>query len=77
VCALVALFLSKADVEDFECHAIFSALEENKTLRILDLSNNEIGREENLILTRKNLVTSGKSLSTMLQRNTTLLELNL
>ncbi len=72
-----ALILSKADVEDFECHAIFSALGTNKTLQLLDLSHNDIGKSENLCLTRKNLVSSGKSISKMLKQNETLLELNL
>ena len=45
-CTLKELHLSRADIDDEECAEMVGALHSNKSLRILDLSNNKIGSME-------------------------------
>lgn len=46
-CPLERLIVSKADVDDFECGRLITAIKANKALCELDLSSNKLGSTEN------------------------------
>lgn len=76
-CLLKSLTLAKADVDDEECRHIMEALEVNRSVTELDVSNNLIGRSEQLNIVQPDLVTGGEATGAMLRVNTTLKTLNL
>ncbi|RYH14419.1 hypothetical protein EON65_33630 [archaeon] len=56
-CPLERLILNAADVDDYECQRFVDAIQQNKSLRELDLSNNKVGMAENLNTVMPNIVT--------------------
>jgi hypothetical protein len=44
-CSLEELYLSKADMNDVETHIFMKALEVNRSIKVLDFSDNIIGGE--------------------------------
>lgn len=65
-CPLITLILRKADVDDDECRDFVQALEHNKNLKTLDLSENLVGSSENLNTVMPDLVTGGEALADLL-----------
>ena len=71
-CTLRRLVMSKADVDDGECNEFMSALQINKSVTELNLSQNLIGASENLNIVKPDLVTGGEAIAQMLCTNETL-----
>ncbi len=65
-CPLIKLILRKADVDDDECRDFVQALEHNKNLKTLDLSENLVGSSENLNSVMPDLITGGEALADLL-----------
>jgi Ran GTPase-activating protein (RanGAP) involved in mRNA processing and transport len=65
-CPLITLILRKADVDDDECRDFVQALEHNRNLTTLDLSENLVGSSENLNTVMPELVTGGEALADLL-----------
>jgi Ran GTPase-activating protein (RanGAP) involved in mRNA processing and transport len=76
-CRLQILKLDGSDVDDVECAFLAEALNENKTVLSLSLSNNKIGTAELQNVATPNFVTGGEALGRMLVTNHTLIELDL
>lgn len=66
-CGLSELILQKADVDDDECGNFVTALHQNKSLRLLDLSENKVGSNENLNTVMPDIVTGGEALAELLR----------
>jgi hypothetical protein len=72
-CALEQLALDRADIDDYECAALCSALERPRSaLRRLSLVHNLIGAAEQLNAVDPGLVTGGEALAAMLGSNRSL-----
>mmetsp|Transcript_26381 Transcript_26381/g.39138 ORF Transcript_26381/g.39138 Transcript_26381/m.39138 type:complete len:1369 (+) Transcript_26381:243-4349(+) len=65
-CPLKKLNLRKADIDDFEGQMFVAALEHNKVLEDLDMSQNLIGRSENLNTVMPDIVTGSEALADLL-----------
>ncbi|KAG5175366.1 hypothetical protein JKP88DRAFT_351489 [Tribonema minus] len=76
-CALRALGLSRADVDDGECAEIMSAVACNTSLTALDLSRNLIGLREAYNAVNPDFQTGGEAVAAMLSVNATLTSLDL
>eukprot|EP01031_Cornospumella_fuschlensis_P031077 gene31077-37560_t len=66
-CPLERLILNAADVDDYECQRFVDAIQQNKSLRELDLSNNKVGMAENLNTVMPDIVTGGEALAELLR----------
>lgn len=76
-CKLNALILNGADVDDNECGNLAKAISLNKTIQILGLAHNLIGKSEILNVLHPDLITGGEAIGEMLKVNTTLTKLDL
>lgn len=56
-CPLERLILNGADVDDYECQRFVEAIQQNKSLKELDMSSNKVGMAENLNTVMPDLVT--------------------
>jgi hypothetical protein len=65
-----------ADVDDFECAHIISAIAENRTIENLSLRNNLIGKAEPYNTVYPDLTTGGEALGEMLTLNRTMKSLD-
>lgn len=65
-CILHSLRLRDANIDDAECAHICSVLKGNKCLTELDLSNNLLGKDENLNVVKPEFITGGESLADLL-----------
>jgi hypothetical protein len=73
-CSLEQLILSDSDVDDTECSEFFDALVGNKSLKYLDMSNNLLGKEENLNTVKPSFETGGEAIARVLAANQCALE---
>lgn len=65
-CTLRKLVMRKADIDDGECHHFVEVLKHNKTLTYIDMSENLLGKDENLNAVNPDIVTGGESLAMLL-----------
>mmetsp|Transcript_15285 Transcript_15285/g.25407 ORF Transcript_15285/g.25407 Transcript_15285/m.25407 type:complete len:1484 (+) Transcript_15285:120-4571(+) len=75
-CKLKCLWLDAADVDDSECGNLAQAIMENKSIEMLSLRNNLIGKDELLNVVYPDLETGGEALGEMLCHNETITELD-
>ncbi|CAM9481373.1 unnamed protein product, partial [Chrysoparadoxa australica] len=75
-CSLQELYLAKADMDDCETHIFMKALERNKSITVLDFSNNTIGGVYEKIQ-NSGTTTGGAAIAQALNLNTTLRKLDL
>jgi Ran GTPase-activating protein (RanGAP) involved in mRNA processing and transport len=68
-CQLQALYLSAGDIDDGECAHFIEVLMNNRQLKLLDLSNNLIGKDENLNVVQPDFTTGAEALATLLEAN--------
>lgn len=66
-CALRCLRMSACDIDDGECANFVEILMKNRTLQELDMSNNRIGKDENLNVVKPDFITGGESLAELLR----------
>ena len=76
-CILKELRLASSDIDDNEARTLVSALEGNRSLKVLDMSRNHIGSLESLNVVQPDFVTGGEAIAQMLIKNITLETLNL
>jgi Ca2+-binding EF-hand superfamily protein len=65
-CTLTKLVMRKADIDDGECHNFVEVLKHNKTLTYIDMSDNLLGKDENLNAVNPDIITGGESLAMLL-----------
>ena len=75
-CNLKVLNMEHADIDDFECGDLMTALQVNSSLLTLDLRDNLIGEKEQLNVVMPEFDTGGEMIAEMLSVNTTLTELD-
>lgn len=66
-CRLKCLRMSASDIDDGECARFVEVLMRNRHLKELDMSNNLIGKDENLNAVKPDFVTGGESLAELLR----------
>ena len=76
-CALRALRLAEADIDDDECVALVESVRVNRTVERIDLRSNRIGALEGANKVNPNLLTGGEALAQQLPSNATLTALDL
>ena len=65
-CTLTKLVMRKADIDDGECHNFVEVLKHNRTLTYIDMSENLLGKDENLNAVNPDIITGGESLAMLL-----------
>ena len=70
LCKLTTVTMRKCDIDDGECERFVEALKENKYLQHLDLSDNLLGKDENLNAVKPDIVTAGEALASLLREGT-------
>lgn len=65
-CTLTKLVMRKADIDDGECHHFVEVLKYNQTLTYIDMSENLLGKDENLNAVNPDIITGGESLAMLL-----------
>ena len=58
--------MRKADIDDGECHNFVEVLKHNATLTFIDMSENLLGKDENLNAVNPDIITGGESLAMLL-----------
>lgn len=66
-CPLISLYLSEDCLEDAECSMIVECLKKNRTLQELDISNNQLGKDETLNSLFPSTTTGSQSLANLLR----------
>lgn len=66
-CRLAVLRLSDANIDDSECARFVHVLMHNRHLKELDLSNNLLGKDENLNVVQPDFETGGESLAELIR----------
>jgi Ran GTPase-activating protein (RanGAP) involved in mRNA processing and transport len=69
-CKLKRLIMKSANIDDDECSMFVVSLKKNNSLRVLDLSYNLIGNNENLNSVKPDLITGSEALADLLESNT-------
>jgi hypothetical protein len=67
LCKLSKITLRKCDIDDGECERFVDALKTNKHLQELDMSDNLLGKDENLNAVKPDIVTAGEALASLLR----------
>lgn len=73
-CQLKCLRMSSTDIDDKECARFIDVLMNNRQLRELDMSNNLLGKDENLNVVMPDFLTGGESIAKFLRNSTCPLE---
>ena len=76
-CKLEKLFLSNADLDDNEARVMVHGLALNNSLKLLDMSRNQIGISESLNVVQPDFVTGGEAIAECLETNISLETLDL
>lgn len=66
-CQLKCLRMSSTDIDDKECARFVDVLMNNRQLRELDMSNNLLGKDENLNVVMPDFLTGGESIAKLLR----------
>lgn len=66
-CKLSKITMRKANIDDGECERFVEALKDNKHLQELDMSDNLLGKDENLNAVKPDIVTAGEALASLLR----------
>lgn len=66
-CKLSKITMRKANVDDGECERFVEALKTNRHLQELDMSDNLLGKDENLNAVKPDIVTAGEALASLLR----------
>lgn len=66
-CKLSKITMKKANIDDGECERFVEALKDNRYLQELDMSDNLLGKDENLNAVKPDIVTAGEALASLLR----------
>jgi Ran GTPase-activating protein (RanGAP) involved in mRNA processing and transport len=66
-CQLKCLRMSSTDIDDKECARFIDVLMNNRQLKELDMSNNLLGKDENLNVVMPDFLTGGESIAKLLR----------
>lgn len=61
--SVISLVLSKSDIDDGECCKLLEALSKNQKLTSLDLSHNNIGKNETMNVVQPDIITGGERIA--------------